>query len=1151
MKKNGLPVSPDTGSLLIKCLLMIKFTILFIVAVSLQSFGRGYSQDNISLSLENAHLKKAFKAIEEQGVFRFVYKDDILPKDKRIDIHVQDMPVDDVLERLLENTPLTYRRLNGNLIVITKDANAAKTTKTFAIPITGRVTDNKGEPLVGVTVAEKGTTNGVTTREDGMFLINVSNPDATLVFSYIGFVSHEIKLENNRTTANVQLAPTNSNMQEVIVVGYGQQRKNQVTGAISSVRAAELATVSSTRIDQALQGRTAGVMVLPTSGQPGAGLNIRIRGANSNRNSNPLFIVDGIRAGGIEYLDPSEIATIDILKDAASAAIYGAEGSNGVIIITTKTGKKNSSDVSYSGQFTQQSIKDDFITMMNAQQYQQYLQEAGVGNAPTPADVANIGAGTNWLNQVIQTAPQQHHSLQFSGGSDRSSYLVSGSIFTQEGVVGGDKARFNRYTVRFNGDHKVKNWLTIGNRMSYSQHRRRAISDNNEFGSILSSALVMDPITPVAYSDGTPLPTHVLAALAGTTPDGTPIEKLLRRDPNGNLYGISNFLKGEYGNPVTRIELAKGENVQNKIVGNVFVDIAPFSGFVFTSRFGIDAAFQTGHGWTPTFWYSSESLNTIANGSDYNNNWYTWQWENFATYKKAFGQHNFTFLAGTSAIKTHEYHMGGSYSGLFKENDRFSYADDVPNEQDLIGSTVRDYTLASFFGRVNYSFSDRYLVNISVRRDGTSKLAPGNQYQTFPAVSVGWILSNESFYSSGIADKINYIKLRGSWGQNGNVSSVGIGEWMNAISTGYNYPDPTGVLQVGAAPNSLANPDLKWETGEQLDIGADLAFFNNRLNLTVDYYKKTTKDLLTGGDVPLFVGNILRTKNSGNIENKGWEFELTYNNKPISKNALTYEISGNLSTLKNTVTRMDPNSPIIYGAGIGTGWSATAMKVGMPLWFFNGYQTQGIFQTPEEVSAYLAKTGITGYSPNPGEPIVVDVNGDKLITPGDMTNIGNPHPNITYGGRVTLAYKGFDFLVFVQGQSGNEVLMGFNRTDRGTANKPLFFYTNRWTGANSTNTWFASNTSNPYIYNSDFMIFDGSYTRVRQLQLGYTLPQSLLDRIKIKRARFYVSLDDFFTFTKYPGVDPEGGSNGQNSIGIDRGGYPIPRKAIVGLSFNF
>jgi TonB-dependent starch-binding outer membrane protein SusC len=1011
------------------------------------------------------------------------------------------------------------------------------------LTVTGKVTSkNNNEALPGATVTIKGTNTATITDEAGNFSINVPQRGTMLVISYAGMESQEVSTTESGPLA-ISLAGITGSLNEVVVIGYGQQRKANVTGSISSVKADQLETVSNTRLDQALQGRTAGVVVRPTSGQPGAPLNIRIRGTSSNRKSDPLFIVDGIKTGGMESIDPADIASIDILKDAASAAIYGSEGANGVIIITTKTGRRNSSSITYSGQYGIQSLEDGFIEMMNAQQYQQYLEEGNVAGRPTAADVAGIGAGTNWMKESTETAPQQHHSLTFSGGTDRTTYLVTGNIFTQDGVIGGDKSRFNRYSVRFNGDYRVKSWLNIGNRFAYSNHRRSAISDNDEFGSILSSAVVMDPTTPVRYLPGTTLPVHVQNALAANKP--------LLRDENGNLYGISNFLKGEYVNPVARIQETNGENVQNKIIGNVFADIEAFPGFKFTSRIGIDAAFELQHGWTPTYWFSDESQNTVANGYDVSNNWYTWLWENFATYQKRYGDHNFSILGGTSAQKTHEQYMNGSYSGLFKEDDRFSYADFVPDDNDRIGSTAFDYTLSSFFGRLTYDYKGRFLFNASVRSDGTSKVAPENQWKTFPAFSAGWVLSNESFFPTSFSGVVSYAKLRASWGQNGSIASVGIGEWMNRISAGLLYPDANGNLNVGAAPTSIPNPDLTWETGEQYDFGADFSFFRNRLNFTVDYYKRTTKDLLTAGTAPLFVGNSITTVNAGDVVNKGWEFELSYANAPVNKGAFTYEISGNLSTLDNEVTYLDPTSPIIFGAGVGTGWSATAMQVGYPIWYFNGYKTSGIFQTQDEINSYLSKTGITGYNPKPGEPIVVDVNGDKLISGADQTMIGSPHPTLSYGGRLTLGFKGFDFLMFVQGQSGNDILMAFNRTDRATANKPLFFYNDRWTGPGSTNSWFAPNGSNPYIYNSDMMIFKGAYTRIRQLQLGYTLPTSLLSRAKINNARMYVSFDDYFTFTDYQGVDPEGGSNDENSIGIDRGGYPLPRKVMFGLTFSF
>jgi TonB-linked SusC/RagA family outer membrane protein len=734
------------------------------------------------------------------------------------------------------------------------------------------------------------------------------------------------------------------------------------------------------------------------------------------------------------------------------------------------------------------------------------------------------------------------HTLTFSGGTDKSTYLINGSFFTQDGIVGGSKARFQRTTVRFNGDHKLKPWLSVGNRMVYSHHERRAISENNEFGSILSSALVMDPLTPVVYTDPNNLPLHVQNALGNNKP--------LRTDENGNIYGISNYLRGEYGNPLARIAMAKGNNVQDKVVGSVYAEIEPLKGLKYTSRFGIDAAFQSGHGWTPTFWFSDESQNTIANGYDYNDRWFTWQWENFATYQKQFGEHSFTLLGGVSAQKTKEFHVGGSYSGLFKEQDKFSYADFVPDNQDRIGSIGFDRTLASFYGRLSYDYAGKYLFNGTVRRDGSSLFASGYQWGTFPSASAGWVFTKENFFPASISKTMNYGKLRASWGQNGSLSSVGLGEWLNSIGANILYPDGNGTLIVGAAPTSLAYPQLTWETSEQFDIGFDLGFLGNRLNVTVDYYKKKTKDLLTGGNAPLFAGNVLRTVNAGNVENKGFEFEASYRNRPRKNSDFSYEVGVNFSTLNNKVTYLDPNSPFISGAGIGTGWTATAMQQGNPIWYFNGYKTAGIFQTQQEIDQYLSKNGITGYNPKPGEPIVVDVNKDGKISSADMTKIGSPHPDFIFGARLNVAYKGFDLLVFVQGQSGNDMLMGFNRGDRPTANKPEFFFKNRWTGPGSTNTWFAANAANPYIYNSDLMVFDGSFMRIRQLQLGYTIPASVISKVKLKSARVYVSLDDFFTFTKYPGVDPEGGNNGGSSIGIDRGGYPIPRKAVFGLSIT-
>lgn len=1013
------------------------------------------------------------------------------------------------------------------------------------ISVSGVVKDDVGEPLPGVSVLLKGSSVGTITDVNGAYTLKVPATDATLVFSFVGFVTEEVSVDN-RSSIDINLNPDITSLEEVVVIGYGEQKKSLTTGAISSVKAKELSTVSTSRIDQALQGRTSGVHIVPTSGSPGSGMKIRIRGISSNGSSSPLFIVDGVRTGadGMDFLNPNEVESVEVLKDAASAAIYGAEGANGVVIVTTKKGKKGIGEITYSGQYGVQSVDPDLMTMMNSPQYQTYMEEAEVSGAPTTADLDGVGNGTDWFGAIFEDAPQQSHSLSFSGGSETSTYFVAGTVFNQEGIVGGDKSKFDRYTIRLNSSHEIKDWLKVGENLAYINIHKTGVSENTEFGSIVGSALALDPLTPVKY-DGAPYPDHVQEAIDNEQP--------LVMDENGNYYGISNFVKGEFGNPVARINLTKGKTTQNKILGNVFAELTPIDGFKFTTRLGIDAAFQRYHNWTPTYWYSSESLNTVATGSDTWDEWYTWQFENFASYSRSFNDHNFTLLLGT-AIQRYTYNnVNGSYSGLFREEEKWSYGAYTPDDVDRISSNPEYRSLASFFGRISYDYQDKYMVDATFRRDGSSMLADGNEWGTFPSASVGWVISNEDFFPSGMSEVMSYVKLRASWGQNGSLSNLYPGQWQNSVSTNVGgvirYPTPTGTYIVGASPTNLVNPELKWETTEQIDVGADFRFFDGQVSFTVDYYKKKTFDLITPGAAPYVAGNELKFVNAGDVVNKGFEFELTYRNAPT--HAFQYEISANLTTLDNEVTYLDPNYPELTGAAIGTDWGgATRTIQGKPVWSFYGYVTDGIIQNQAEADAYIAN-GLTGYEPGPGDPRIKDLNGDNQISPADQSYIGNPHPDLYYGARINLRYKGFDFLVFLQGQYGNDILMGFNRTDRPTANKPAFFYEDRWTGEGSTNSWFGANTSTTEVYSSDFMVFDGSYARIRQLQLGYTLPSTVLEQIRLNNFRVYVTLDNFFTFTDYPGIDPEAGSGSDNSIGIDRGVYPIPRTVMGGVTFSF
>ncbi|MDH7461780.1 TonB-dependent receptor [Chitinophagaceae bacterium 26-R-25] len=1127
------------------------------------SEGQNVLDKKVSLHLKNEKIKNVLSELEKISDVKFVYSPEIIGSSRKVNVDANGKKLDLVLQELLNPLDVKYelQKMQNSYIVLSKVVTVGGNVKYIvenkpvidtSIHATGTVIDASGTPLQGVTVSVKGTNIATMTNATGAFSLHVPQKNAVLRFSYAGMEPYEAAAGSGLSVALKQSTKT---IDEVVVVGYGQQRKGLVTGAISQVKSEQIATVSSTRIEQALQGRTPGVNVLPASGSPGNNMKVRIRGTGSNLAADPLFIVDGMRAGGIEYLDPTEIASVDVLKDAASAAIYGAEGANGVILVTTKTGKRSGPpEVSFAMQYGQQSLGKK-MDMMNSAQYVDYLNTSKTGT-PVPLPT-NTSKSTDWLDEVFQTAPLQRYGLNLSGGTEKTTYWIGGTYFNQQGIVGGDKASFDRYTFRINTDSRIKKWLNIGERLSYSNFTKKGVTEDSEFGSVIDNGIMLDPTTPVVYNSETDYTQYFKDSYAGTTPSGTPISSLLRKDPNGKYYGISPYIRGEIGNPLAQMDITHTQTTQNKVVGSAYIDIEPITGLKVTSRFGIDGAFQKIHSWYPTFWYSSERLNETPTTYDHADQWFNWQWENYASYTRKIGDHNFSLLAGTSALKNNYYFLNGTASGMFRENDQFSWADYEPDTQDKVNSNNEVSTLSSYYGRISYDFRGKYLINASYRRDGSSRLPPGQQWRNYPAVSAGWVLSNEDFFKGKLSNIFDYVKLRGSWGINGSLSNIKPGQWLGAISTtdvtgaAIQYPDASGNFLIGAAPTTISNKQLTWEESEQTDIGLDLALVQSRLNFSVDYYNKKTKNLIMSGAgaVPVFLGAQVQFVNSGKIQNKGWEFDASYRSR--NDQALKWEVSGNVSTLHNEVIEVNPNFTQILGTSVGTGWTATMFEKGKPVWYFSGYKTDGIFQNQGQIDAYMTKTGIKGYTPKPGDPIVVDVNNDKQINTADQTYIGTPHPNFMYGGRITLNYKGFDFIGFIQGQSGNDILMGFNRSDRPTANKPAFFYTDRWTKDGSTNSWFAPNTTSAYVYNSDKMIFNGSYARIRQLQLGYTLPADVLSKMHFKTLRIYVSLDDFFTFTKYPGLDPEAGSNNNNSLGIDRGVYPIPRKILGGLSFTF
>ena len=996
----------------------------------------------------------------------------------------------------------------------------------------GNVTSPSGETLPGVSVTVTGTTTGAITDLDGNFKFTADKAAAKLTFSFTGMVSQEVTATAG-IPLTIVLEEKSTDLSGIMIVGYGTQKKSLVTGAISQIKSKELESLPSSRVEQAMQGRVAGVGVRSSSGSPGAGLKVRIRGAGSNGNADPLYIVDGMKSGDINYLEPSDVESIEVLKDAASAAIYGAEGANGVVIITTKSGKggnqKAGGTVTYDFQYGMQSV-GKMMPVMNNTQYTEYINAAKVG-VTIPE---NISTNTNWLDQIAEAAPMQKHYLSFSGGNEKSSYMLSGSYFTQDGVVGGEKANFKRYSVRFNGDHEVKNWLSVGNNFAYSHTDRSSIAENSEFGGIVSSALMLDPLTPITY-DGE-LPAHAQSALN----DGYTLVK----DGSGKYYGVSQFLKGESANPLAQMAITRGNTIQDKFLGSMFATLKPFKGLSITSRVGIDYAGQIYHTWSPKYWFSSERFNNVTSARNNYDKWFTWLWENFATYTTSIEKHNFSVMAGHSAQHYQHNYSNAWFSPMNKEDESSSY----PGWQEIDGKIAgipETKTLESYFGRLTYDYANKYMFNASVRRDGTSLLA--NKWGVFPSVSAGWVISEESFWKD-LSTPINYFKFRASWGQNGSLSNLTPDQFQSMItSSGIQYPKPGGGYYTGAEPELLANPELVWETGQQTDIGVDFRAYKGKLIFSVDYYKKVTKDLLTPLTPPLSMGNKAPFGNAGDVTNKGFEFELGYRE---SEGDFHYSASINMSTNKNEVTYLNPLLTRLPGAGIGTGWTATYMEEGLPIWYYRGYQTNGIFQNQAEIDKYIADNALVGYAPVPGDPIVVNNKKDNAINESDMVEIGSPHPKLTFGANLSCDYKNFDLNIFLQGSQGNDIIMGWNRTDRGTSNRPEFFYTDRWTGAGSTNSWFRADLTNPYVYNSDLMVFNGSYLRIKQIQLGYTMPKEMAQKLHLAGARIYFSLDDYFTFTKYPGMDPEAGSTENNSQGIDRGMYPTPRKFMTGVSIS-
>lgn len=1007
------------------------------------------------------------------------------------------------------------------LLVIGTACALAQTMK-----ISGTVTDEMGEPLIGVSVVEKGTSKGGITDFDGKYVIEVSS-GATISFSYIGYVTQEKKATSK--IINVSLKPDSKTLEDVVVVGYGVQKKSSVTGAISQVKAEDMENRTITDAKQALQGKTAGVQIVSSSAAPGSSPTVRVRGFSSNVSSEPLYVVDGVRLSDISGIDPNDIASMEILKDAASAAIYGAEAGNGVVLITTKKGKAGEGKISYSFQYTGQSLAH-VPNMLNAEEYIDYMTESSTFTKDYLLKNWDGVTNTDWTKVAFENSKMLKHNVAFTGGGDRGNYYLSLTYLNNNGIVKGDADSYQRLTATINSEYKIKNWLKVGTTNQIEKYNVRQVSSNSEYGSLLTSVMMLDPLTPDTYSADN-LPFNMANALHNG--------KHLLTDENGNYYGVSKFYAGEQYHPMIMRDNSLAKNSGFNINGSIYADFTPIKGFTFTSRFGYRLAGSRSSSTSLPFYGNSVQSNDYVSQNGQSSTTIYYQWENFANYMKSFGQHNVNVMAGMSyQEQSNDYVSGGlsanNEDALLKNDPLFYYLNygSASATKSVGGEKTRTAKL-SYFGRIGYNYANKYFAQFSLRADAADlALLPKNtRWGYFPAASAGWTISEEKFFES-LRKTINSLKFRASWGQNGSLSALSGYSYSTDMSQSGLYPFTSGINYTrGVSPSTMGNDNLKWETSEQTNIGFDTYLFNSRLNFSADYFVKKTKDLLIWNTTPsLEIGGSTSPINAGNVSNKGFEFELGWRDHIKD---FTYSIRGNLATLKNKVTYIDPSITRLAGTSFHT-YTVTYFEQNYPVYYFRGYQFDGIDKET-------------------GNPTFKDLDNSGDLSDGDLTYLGDAIPDFTYGITLTAAYKGLDLTVFGTGSQGNEIFNCINRPDYAASNKQKdLFYTDRWTPTNTNGTQPRAGAANMDKYAcSSAMVFDGSYFKIKQIQLGYTLPKKLTNKIAISNARVYVSLDDFFTFTSYKGFDPEASANSTSGMGIDKGAYPMSKKLVLGFNIDF
>ena len=1064
---------------------------------------------------------------------------------------------------------LTYRIALIFAIMGLSCANA------FAQQVKGTVKDSAGEPVIGAAVVVDGTVNGTTVDLDGNFVLSAVPSDAVLVVSSIGYKTARVPVGSGYV--EVVLEEDSEMLDEVVMIGYGVQKKAVVSAAISTVSTELLEQASPIRVDDALKGLTAGVAVTSNSGHPGAGSSIVIRGMGSINGASPLYVVDGMPVGGIDYLSPNDIERIDILKDGASCAVYGTRGANGVILVTTKKGTKDKVSVSYDFQYAMSSPWRK-REVLNATEYAVMMNEAAIndGNAPKYADPYSFGEGTDWQDELFNwNAPQQNHQLTIRGGNAKNQYFVSAGYYTQEGIVGGDydRSNYERFSVRVNDQYSIfdstadRKWLNkmdLNINVSYARTFTTGITTNSEFGSPLGSAAALSPLLSVyvdpaqeqavmdqyCYNDAA----HAVDEATGELLNPKWSDFNLIRDPkNGRLFTIPGTEFQEMINPLADLSMPGTKNNYDRVVGGAEVAFQLYDGLTLRSSVNVDFSVGGSDGWTPNYYLSSTRNQGYSSVWGSMNRGMTWQVENTLTYTKSFNdKHNLTAMAGQTAFSSTGRGINASRMYLMEEDPskaNMGFATSQREDNDGGGYLYDDYRLASLFARVSYDYDNRYMIQATIRRDGTSHFGPGRRFAPFPSASVAWNVKNEPWMKD-VFSQLSTMKVRASYGVNGS-DNIGAFQYAALTATGNNYVFGSGALgnetiHNGVKPSVTPNSLLGWEESHQTDLGVDLGFWGNSLQVTVDYFNKKTARMLQQMPVPGYLGESKPWGNVGTMSNRGAEIEATYR---YTIGDFNLSVGGNVTYVNTILINAGNETGIIDVASYHQMGTIARGENGQVYPYFYGYKTDGVFQNWAEVNAYVNADGkLIQPEAQPGDFRYVDIDGNGSITAeGDRTVLGKCFAPWMYGFNLNMNWKGIDFSMIWQGVAGNSIFDGTRRTDIPSMNQPKYVL-NRWTGEGSTNEYPRFTNVDPnqnWSKASDFFIKDASYFRLKNVILGYTLPPSLTKKVFVNKLRVFVACENALTFTKYDGFDPEVASY------MDRGVYPQARTVQFGANITF